>query len=199
MKNNQSKTVNNNNNINNNNNNLHYIHINTNNNNNNAGYKLSKSASSPNHLIAPPSKKGLKSKSKSHRLVGRSSSNGNYNNNNNNNSKNHGGKMGGGTKDARRGLEPLEFEECIVDSPEFRDNLNRHEKELDHTSQQIKRIIKEVKDLMSAAKGPGFYKYPEEVLVMASLSTSTHLSIFLAEVDMKLFKCRLMSVDMDVL
>ncbi|KAM8720728.1 hypothetical protein ACLKA7_006724 [Drosophila subpalustris] len=61
--------------------------------------------------------------------------------------------MGGG-KDIRRGLEPLEFEECIVDSPEFRDNLNRHEKELDHTSHQIKRIIKEVKDLMSAAKGP---------------------------------------------
>ncbi|XP_017852717.1 rho GTPase-activating protein 26 isoform X2 [Drosophila busckii] len=59
--------------------------------------------------------------------------------------------MGGG-KDIRRGLEPLEFEECIVDSPEFRDNLNRHEKELDHTSHQIKRIIKEVKDLMSAAK-----------------------------------------------
>lgn len=59
------------------------------------------------------------------------------------------GKMGGGT---RRGLEPLEFEECIVDSPEFRDNLTRHEKELDHTSHQIKRIIKEVKDLMSAAK-----------------------------------------------
>lgn len=59
-------------------------------------------------------------------------------------------KMGGGT---RRGLEPLEFEECIVDSPEFRDNLNRHEKELDHTSHQIKRIIKEVKDLMNAAKG----------------------------------------------
>ncbi|XP_017474974.1 PREDICTED: rho GTPase-activating protein 26-like [Rhagoletis zephyria] len=58
----------------------------------------------------------------------------------------------GGRKDVRRGLEPLEFEECIVDSPEFRDNLNRHEKELDHTSHQIKRIIKEVKDLMSAAK-----------------------------------------------
>ncbi|KAH8330112.1 rho GTPase-activating protein Graf isoform X1 [Drosophila kikkawai] len=59
--------------------------------------------------------------------------------------------MGGG-KNIRRGLEPLEFEECFVDSPEFRENLNRHEKELDHTSHQIKRIIKEVKDLMSAAK-----------------------------------------------
>lgn len=54
---------------------------------------------------------------------------------------------------SRKGLQPLEFEECIVDSPEFRENLNRHEKELDHTSQQIKRIIKEVRELVSAAKG----------------------------------------------
>lgn len=53
---------------------------------------------------------------------------------------------------SRKGLQPLEFEECIVDSPEFRENLNRHEKELDHTSQQIKRIIKEVRELVSAAK-----------------------------------------------
>ncbi|XP_070132687.1 rho GTPase-activating protein Graf isoform X4 [Drosophila bipectinata] len=59
--------------------------------------------------------------------------------------------MGGGN-DIRCGLEPLEFEECIIDSPEFRENLNQHEKELDHTSHQIKRIIKEVKDLMTAAK-----------------------------------------------
>ncbi|KNC32700.1 hypothetical protein FF38_02724 [Lucilia cuprina] len=158
MKNNQksTNTTNNNNNI--NNNNLNYLNNkNSNNNNNNStatdGHKLSKSASSPNNNINNNNngfnvKKGLKSKSKSHRLVGRSSSN--------NNSSGGGGgfgkKMGGGVKDARRGLEPLEFEECIVDSPEFRDNLNRHEKELDHTSHQIKKIIKEVKDLMSAAK-----------------------------------------------
>ncbi|XP_037823290.1 uncharacterized protein DDB_G0292186-like isoform X1 [Lucilia sericata] len=154
MKNNQKSTnTNNNNNI--NNNNLNYLNNKNSNNNNNLtatdGHKLSKSASSPNNNINNNNnaKKGLKSKSKSHRLVGRSSSN--------NNSSGGGGgfgkKMGGGVKDARRGLEPLEFEECIVDSPEFRDNLNRHEKELDHTSHQIKRIIKEVKDLMSAAKG----------------------------------------------
>lgn len=67
--------------------------------------------------------------------------------------------MGGDGKNSRRGLEPLEFEECIVDSPEFRDNLNRHEKELDHTSHQIKRIIKEVKDLMSATKGKFLSNY----------------------------------------
>lgn len=50
------------------------------------------------------------------------------------------------------GLPPLEFTECMSDSPYFRENLHQHEKELDNTSQQIKRLIKEVKDLLSAAK-----------------------------------------------
>lgn len=50
------------------------------------------------------------------------------------------------------GLQPLEFKDCQLDSPEFRENLNKHEKELEKTSQQIKRIIKEVKDLLAAAK-----------------------------------------------
>lgn len=50
------------------------------------------------------------------------------------------------------GLAALEFADCLLDSPDFRENLNRHEKELDKTSQQIKRIIKEIKDLLQAAK-----------------------------------------------
>lgn len=50
------------------------------------------------------------------------------------------------------GLPPLEFTECLADSPQFRENLQRHEKELDRTSQQIKRLIKEVKDVVHAAK-----------------------------------------------
>lgn len=50
------------------------------------------------------------------------------------------------------GLQALEFTDCLLDSPDFRENLNKHEKELDKTSQQIKRIIKEVKDLLAAAK-----------------------------------------------
>lgn len=49
-------------------------------------------------------------------------------------------------------LAALEFADCLLDSPDFRENLNRHEKELDKTSQQIKRIIKEIKDLLQAAK-----------------------------------------------
>lgn len=50
------------------------------------------------------------------------------------------------------GLQPLEFTECLADSPQFRENLQRHEKELERTSQQIKRLIKEVKDVVQAAK-----------------------------------------------
>lgn len=50
------------------------------------------------------------------------------------------------------GLPPLEFTECMTDSPYFRENLHKHEKELEKTSQQIKRLIKEVKDLIGAAQ-----------------------------------------------
>lgn len=49
-------------------------------------------------------------------------------------------------------LQPLEFTDCITDSPYFRENLHAHERELQKTSQQIKRLIKEVKDLINAAK-----------------------------------------------
>lgn len=50
------------------------------------------------------------------------------------------------------GLPHLEFTECITDSPYFREKLHLHEKELDKTSEQIKRLVKEVKTLLSAAK-----------------------------------------------
>ncbi|KAJ8922523.1 hypothetical protein NQ315_007553 [Exocentrus adspersus] len=49
-------------------------------------------------------------------------------------------------------LPPLEFTECLSDSPYFRENLHKHERELEKTNQHIKRIIKEVKDLLAAAK-----------------------------------------------
>nr|XP_040567630.1 rho GTPase-activating protein 10-like isoform X1 [Lepeophtheirus salmonis] len=50
------------------------------------------------------------------------------------------------------GLLPLEFTECLQDSPFFRDSLHSHEKELERTSQNIKDLIKEVKNLIHAAK-----------------------------------------------
>uniref|UniRef100_A0A0K2U9W2 Uncharacterized protein n=2 Tax=Lepeophtheirus salmonis TaxID=72036 RepID=A0A0K2U9W2_LEPSM len=50
------------------------------------------------------------------------------------------------------GLLPLEFSDCILDSPYFRENLRAHEKELDRTSQEIKGIIKDIQDVVEAAK-----------------------------------------------
>jgi len=50
------------------------------------------------------------------------------------------------------GLLPLEFTDCLTDSPYFRENLHAHEHELDSTNSQIKDMIKDVKELLSAAK-----------------------------------------------
>ncbi|GLG97512.1 Protein of unknown function [Gryllus bimaculatus] len=50
------------------------------------------------------------------------------------------------------GLKPLEFYECLGDSPYFREKLHAHEQELQRTSHQIKGLIRELKDLLAAAK-----------------------------------------------
>jgi hypothetical protein len=50
------------------------------------------------------------------------------------------------------GLLPLEFTDCLQDSPYFRDKLHSHEKELERTSFAIKDLIKDVKNLLLAAK-----------------------------------------------
>jgi Rho GTPase-activating protein 26 len=50
------------------------------------------------------------------------------------------------------GLLPLEFTDCLTDSPYFREKLHGHEKELEKTSQQIKGLIKELNNVISAAK-----------------------------------------------
>lgn len=47
---------------------------------------------------------------------------------------------------------PLEFKDCLTDSPYFREKLHTHEKELDQTNASIKALIKEVKDLIQAAR-----------------------------------------------
>ncbi|KAG8188356.1 hypothetical protein JTE90_022556 [Oedothorax gibbosus] len=50
------------------------------------------------------------------------------------------------------GLLPLEYTDCLTDTPHYRENLRAHEKELERTSLAIKGLIKEVKDLLNAAK-----------------------------------------------
>ncbi|XP_064608409.1 rho GTPase-activating protein 26-like isoform X2 [Liolophura sinensis] len=50
------------------------------------------------------------------------------------------------------GLLPLEFADCLTDSPSFREKLHEHEKELERTSKSIKTLINDGKELLNAAK-----------------------------------------------
>uniref|UniRef100_A0A7N4Q0J9 Rho GTPase-activating protein 26 n=1 Tax=Sarcophilus harrisii TaxID=9305 RepID=A0A7N4Q0J9_SARHA len=50
------------------------------------------------------------------------------------------------------GLPALEFSDCCLDSPQFRDTLKSHEAELDKTNKFIKELIKDGKTLISALK-----------------------------------------------
>ncbi|XP_012861069.1 rho GTPase-activating protein 26 [Echinops telfairi] len=53
------------------------------------------------------------------------------------------------------GLPALEFSDCCLDSPHFRETLKSHEAELDKTNKFIKELIKDGKTLISALKNTG--------------------------------------------
>uniref|UniRef100_A0A673XHW5 Rho GTPase activating protein 10 n=1 Tax=Salmo trutta TaxID=8032 RepID=A0A673XHW5_SALTR len=50
------------------------------------------------------------------------------------------------------GLHPLEFSECYLDSPVFREKIKAHEAELDKTNRFIKELYKDGKNLINATK-----------------------------------------------
>ena len=50
------------------------------------------------------------------------------------------------------GLLPLEFSDCLLDSPYFRENLKAHEKQLDQTSVSIKALISGIQEVLDSAK-----------------------------------------------
>ena len=50
------------------------------------------------------------------------------------------------------GLQPLEFADCLTDSPYFREKLHEHERELERTSKSIKNLIQHGKQVFDAAK-----------------------------------------------
>ncbi|KAM9792868.1 rho GTPase-activating protein 10 [Neosynchiropus ocellatus] len=53
------------------------------------------------------------------------------------------------------GLHPLEFSECYLDSPNFREKIKAHEAELDKTNRFIKELYKDGKNLINATKQLG--------------------------------------------
>ena len=50
------------------------------------------------------------------------------------------------------GLQALEYSDCYLDSPEFRENLHAHEAELERTNKAIKDLIRDSKALLAAAR-----------------------------------------------
>ena len=56
------------------------------------------------------------------------------------------------------GLKPLEFSDCLLDSPYFRDSIHDHEKELDQANGAIKSLIKECQNLIKALESK-FFSY----------------------------------------
>ncbi|KAM9678915.1 rho GTPase-activating protein 10 isoform 3-T3 [Trichechus inunguis] len=50
------------------------------------------------------------------------------------------------------GLQPVEFSDCYLDSPWFRERIRAHEAELERTNKFIKELIKDGKNLIAATK-----------------------------------------------
>lgn len=53
---------------------------------------------------------------------------------------------------AAMGLQPLEFSDCYLDSPWFRERVRAHEAELERTNKFIKDLLKDGKNLIAATK-----------------------------------------------
>jgi len=51
------------------------------------------------------------------------------------------------------GLTPLEYLDCFLDSPAFRENLLVYEKELETNSAQVKNLTRECRRLIQATEG----------------------------------------------
>lgn len=80
------------------------------------------------------------------------------------------------------GLKPLEFADCLLDSPYFRENIHDHERELEQTNEAIKGLIKECKALLKAT----------ESKILSTLCLSTwyrRILLISAVAKFKMIKC----------
>lgn len=51
------------------------------------------------------------------------------------------------------GLPPLEYIDCFVDAPNFRDIIALYEKELESNSHYVKALVKECRNMIAATEG----------------------------------------------
>ena len=67
------------------------------------------------------------------------------------------------------GLKPLEFSDCLLDSPYFRESIHDHEKELDQANSAIKSLIRECQNLIKSL---------ESKKILFNYDLSLHFSSF---------------------
>lgn len=58
------------------------------------------------------------------------------------------------------GLPPLEYIDCFLDSPNFREIITLYEKELESNSQYVKSLVKECRNMISATEGERWCENP---------------------------------------
>ena len=51
------------------------------------------------------------------------------------------------------GLPPLEYFDCFLDSPTFREIIQLYERELESNSTYVKQLVKECRHMISATEG----------------------------------------------
>ena len=51
------------------------------------------------------------------------------------------------------GLPPLEYIDCFLDSPTFRDIIGLYEKELESNAHYVKQLVKECRHMIQATEG----------------------------------------------
>jgi hypothetical protein len=49
-------------------------------------------------------------------------------------------------------LDPLEYSEAILDGPEFREKLRKHEKHISDTNKNLKVLLKKIEDVITASE-----------------------------------------------
>ena len=54
------------------------------------------------------------------------------------------------------GLPPLEYIECYLDSPGFRDTIALYEKELEENAVNVKSLVKECRHMIQATEGESY-------------------------------------------
>lgn len=74
----------------------------------------------------------------------------------------------------KMGLPALEFSDCYLDSPLFRERLKSHELELDKTNKFIKELIKDGKALIQALKSKWKEVQPIEAFTADTFDPHSH-------------------------